>query len=227
MPRKYQKKRAPAKKRPRKRYASKRSTPSMGLSLPMGKSFKMKSRYIELAIPLDVGVGGIPTSYVFSLNGLFDPNHTGTGHQPIGFDQLMGMYDHYNVIGTKYTVTFTNTDTVNQAIVCCQVKDTDTTSINLSEIIENGQAKYTVLSTETAGGCCKTLHGGVSIKKFFGKSPMSTKYGGTDGSNPADGVWLHVINAPADGVTNTDPVLINVQLDYIVVFTEPKQLGQS
>ena len=45
--------------------------------------------------------------YVYNLNGLYDPNHTGTGHQPLYFDQLMTIYNHYIVIGAKITVKFT------------------------------------------------------------------------------------------------------------------------
>ena len=36
-----------------------------------------------------------------------DPNHTGVGHQPLYFDQLMTIYNHYIVIGAKITVKFT------------------------------------------------------------------------------------------------------------------------
>ena len=34
------------------------------------------------------------------------PNHTGVGHQPLYFDQLMTIYNHYIVIGAKITVKF-------------------------------------------------------------------------------------------------------------------------
>jgi hypothetical protein len=44
------------------------------------------------------------TSKVFSLNSLFDPDISGTGHQPYGFDQLCsstGPYTRYKVIGVE------------------------------------------------------------------------------------------------------------------------------
>ena len=48
------------------------------------------------------------TAYVYSANGLYDPDITGAGHQPMSFDQLIGMYEHYTVQSGKITVNFVN-----------------------------------------------------------------------------------------------------------------------
>lgn len=37
----------------------------------------------------------------FRLNGLYDPWYTGTGHQPMGYDQMCLFYDNYLVTGCK------------------------------------------------------------------------------------------------------------------------------
>ena len=41
------------------------------------------------------------------MNSLFDPDFTGTGHQPYYFDQFATIYQRYTVIGSKLTATFT------------------------------------------------------------------------------------------------------------------------
>jgi len=46
-------------------------------------------------------VGGIIQTYLFSANGMYDPNITATGHQPYYFDQMTALYNHYTVIGSK------------------------------------------------------------------------------------------------------------------------------
>lgn len=48
------------------------------------------------------------TQQHMTLNGLFDPDVTGTGHQPIGFDQLMAIYARFKVRSTRVELTWTN-----------------------------------------------------------------------------------------------------------------------
>lgn len=44
--------------------------------------------------------------YVFSLNSIYDPDVTGTGHQPRGADQWGVLYREYMVRGARYNVQF-------------------------------------------------------------------------------------------------------------------------
>ena len=40
------------------------------------------------------------------MNSLFDPDQTGTGHQPYYFDQFAALYNRYTVLGSKLTAEF-------------------------------------------------------------------------------------------------------------------------
>jgi len=58
-------------------------------------------RYVERAsVAVSIGIG----SYIFSCNGLFDPNITAAGHQPLYFDQLAAVYNHYTVLRSRIKV---------------------------------------------------------------------------------------------------------------------------
>ena len=64
--------------------------------------------------------------HVFSANGMYDPDLTGVGHQPRGFDEVMPLYDHYTVIGSKCTVAACNLST-GGGILGIALKDSTTT----------------------------------------------------------------------------------------------------
>lgn len=194
---------------------------------PLGRSFKLRTRYVDKNIQLNASSGGIPANHVFSLNGCYDPDVTGIGHQPLGFDQVMPLYDHYTVIGAKAFVTFSNTDTSYDQLVVLQIKDTNTTSTTTNEVLENGLCKYATLGTHGSGQSVKTLVIGCSPKKFFGRKVMQgDKYQGNASNNPSDQVFLHIQAGPLEAV-DADIVDVTVRIEYIIVFTEPKQLGQS
>lgn len=52
---------------------------------------------------------GVGFVWSFRVNSLFDPDFTGAGAQPLGFDQFAALYGRYAVIHSKYEVTFANT----------------------------------------------------------------------------------------------------------------------
>ena len=47
---------------------------------------------------------------VFSANGMYDPDQTGIGHQPRGFDQIMSMYSHFTVVKCQMRAMFDHQD---------------------------------------------------------------------------------------------------------------------
>lgn len=84
--------------------------------------------------------------YVYTTNGLYDPNTTGIGHQPTGFDQLMALYNEYVVIGSTIKVSFTNSDETNAAICGISMLDYSTTDNDWKKYVENGNTTWTGLS---------------------------------------------------------------------------------
>lgn len=57
-----------------------------------------KHRYTEqLTLYTDNLTNRTGSEYAFRINSLFDPDFTGTGHQPVGFDQMSAIYRIYRV----------------------------------------------------------------------------------------------------------------------------------
>lgn len=194
---------------------------------PLGKFFKMNLPYVERSILINPAIGGLAASYYFSANGLYDPNITGGGHQPLGFDQIMPMYDHYTVIASKITCTFYNDDTSIKQVVGLRLADSTTlTSADPTALMESGGGKYGWLNARAVDGDMATMTLGCSPKKFFSKSLNDDVYKGGIGSNPSDQVYFHIWCAPFNSADSA-AVYVNVRIDYIALFSEPKQLAQS
>ena len=98
----------------RSNYKSYKSAPTRGLSNAQGElktqtplfpvRVTKKLPYYEPSFSL-TGTAGVISQYVFSANGVYDPNITSTGHQPLGFDTMMLYYEQYTVIESRITVT--------------------------------------------------------------------------------------------------------------------------
>lgn len=198
-------------------------------STPFPKVFLWKTKYVETLVSLNPGIGGTAASHLFSCNGLYDPNITGTGHQPIGFDQLVGtVYDHYRVIGSRIRVTAANNDSSNAQMLLCKVQDNTTISeTDVSGLIENGGTRWTTLAPTGSGSNVKTLQMNWSAKKYFGKSSLGDNdYRGNVSANPDEQAYFRLMAQPVNA-SDTSDIRCTVEIDYIVLLTERKNLGQS
>jgi len=228
----YSKKRRTRRARPRRRAARRSRKIGSFNKAPMPNSFGSKLRYNELSV-ISPGVAGIPGVKVMSANGLYDPNITGVGHQPRGFDQLMQMYDHFVVIGSKITCTFTTVyNTAFPAMVCgINLKDSATIYTDPNDYQEGRNVVTRTIrgtSTTSETSMC-TISKTFSCKKFLGRShPLSdAQLKGDVGNNPAEQAYFHVWAAPLDGSTDTSNIRVNIRVDYLTIFIEPRQPSQS
>lgn len=189
------------------------------------KSFKQSHRYIT-KIALNPGVGTF-SGTVFSANGMYDPDISGTGHQPFHFDQLSELYNHYTVIGSKITVTFMAPDTTTQYICAIHTNAGTAIPTSITNVLEAREANWKYLSSSTAGGRV-TVNRRCSLKKFLSQKVMQEdQNAGTASGNPDEQVYFHVLVAGFDATT--DPPVINavVTIDYIAVWHEKKHISGS
>lgn len=164
---------------------------------------------------------------IWSANGLFDPDISGVGHQPRGFDQLMALYDHYICIKSAIQVSFYNTDTTNAQIVGISIRDSATTD-NPNGYMEGSNCVYTVLGPKGSGNEVKTLKLDCNPNSFLGVSnPLSSdRVRGDIASNPTDQVYFHVwVYDLTAGDSST--VHTSTNLTYASMFVEPKNPSQS
>lgn len=170
-------------------------------------------------------IAGTAAQYVLSCNGMFDPDITGTGHQPKGFDQIMPFYDHYTVIGSRIFVEFQNNEQ-HPIRVGIMIRDQNpgTLGNNITAIGEYRFKKFITLDGTTRGG---KSWGSVSMAlnpaKYLGRShPMSDPdMKGTVAANPVEQCFF-VVYAYALDATSTVDVTMAIKIDYSRIFTEPR-----
>lgn len=235
MPRKYTKKKKATK---RKAYRRKKTSPRRGLTLSGFPSKKLvKLRYVETDLTLDASAS-LTDMNVYRANSLYDPNYSGIGHQPMGFDQWANIYNRYTVKGAKITVTYTRTGTgnVNPSYLGITLSsDTDPLSgyTTLNNILESKLTVKDPLVVGTTTNLGKSTYQNqvikyFSAKKFFGVVDVEdgASYSALVSTNPAKDAYFGVWTASVD---NNDPGIIScrVLIDYICEFREPKNLDGS
>lgn len=74
------------------------------------------AKYVQVfsqSIATNVGI-----NQVMNLNSCFDPDRSGVGHQPYGWDQIAALYNRYRVLKCKWKVSFgASSDTYRWVIV--------------------------------------------------------------------------------------------------------------
>lgn len=192
---------------------------------PMPLRFPTKLRYVE-NFTMDGAASGLADAYVFNAGGLYDPNITGVGHQPRGWDQLIAMYDHAVVIGSKITLTITHNSSGAVNEICgVALRDGSTVDTDPNDYLEGGTVRSGHI---TADKPTKMFTLGYSPKKFLGRSkPMAdSTLKNSVSANPTESAFFHCFTAGLGG-TNPAAVDCTAVIDYLCVFIEPKDVAQS
>lgn len=202
--------------------------PTFGMGKIVGfpKKFTFKHKYSEIITLQDTGAGAV--NYQFSCNGMFDPNITGTGHQPMYFDQISAIYNHYTVIGSKirYRIVPAGTAVQNPYKIVTWINDDTTTTGGTDSFSENKFAS-TRLCTGGVNPSQIVLTKKWSAKKFFGGSVLANdQLKGTAAANPAEQSYFQITFRTLD-LASTVSVFVYVEIEYVAVWHELKELSSS
>jgi len=164
-------------------------------------------------------------TYVFSANGAFDPDITGTGGQPMGFDQMMVFYNHYTVLRSRIRVVFSNiTGGGILSCVALSVSGSSTAVTVVENLLENGDAQFVELGFAGAYGSSATLRRTLDVGKFQGLKFTidDPNMRGDAASNPTEQVYYHL---SAWDPTAATAVSVNFQalIEYDTIFHEPRK----
>lgn len=167
-------------------------------------------------------------SYVFGSNALYDADITGAGHQPTGFDELMGVYGEYVVIGSTIKVDFANSASV--PLLCgITAQNGSTTSSDPKVYVENGATVWSVASVLQGSRDVLTLKHQMDISKFAGNKNIlvDNQFSGGSGSNPIELRYFIIWVAAADGASDPGPATCFVEIKFDAFFRAPIQTPLS
>lgn len=190
-------------------------------------------------VTLDPGVGSY-TQNKYRANSCYDPDLTGGGHQPMGFDQWMAMYKKFCVIGARISVTPTTPNSASNQIpgyLCILLSSDGNAGSAIASATGFWETQHRIsgiVNYGEGGGLAwnyppgNTATGNFSAKKFFGvKSLIGNQlYAGDAGANPSTGAYFEVTAFHNTG-NNPAACTFEVHIEYEVVFTEPYPLGGS
>lgn len=197
-------------------------------------NFRVQLTYFD-QFPLNAG-STVPDNYVFRANSLFDPNLTGAGHQPLGYDQWTTFYSNWVVVraAVKFTMTPPNlsisTPQIDNAIVAVTPRRNDASALStVTNALEQPYTRWTMVSGYSRP---PTLSLTVDCARFFGVFPTvyrsSLEYSGAIGANPTQ-VLHFVLTAGSTqaGTTDPDPIYVTAEFLFDCVFYNAITLAQS
>lgn len=188
---------------------------------PFPNKYRCSLSYSELVtVTVTTGHG----EQLFACNGLFDPNTTGTGHQPLYFDQLMAIYDHYTVINSSC-----------KATICDGSATAWTTTMFLDDDATTGTTTAGNLPLERPGCVSmisvplaetKSLRKSWSSTATFGSNPMDdTTMQGSSTQNPSE--LTHFVTHFFDPLLASHTLLVRFDLRFDTIFDELVSMGLS
>lgn len=196
------------------------------------KSQTVKMRYVD-QVTLDSN-GLVLAQHSFSANSIFDPDVSGSGHQPLGRDEWFNFYDHYIVTSSSIRATFfpTSSAAVIPSVAGILLNDSGTpiSGLNAYTLCEQGLSNYKIVSENQSTGKPTSISKSFNSKAFFNIGDIKDNFktlGAGQNASPTEQAYFNIYSQPCDLTTDTGSYQVIVQIDYNVCFSEPKQLAQS
>ncbi len=171
-----------------------------------------------------------PAAQVFAANSVFDPDVTGTGHQPHYFDQLAAIYTEYTVLEFRAEMSISNQSTTIPANWVYLVSDSDSSSASVESLTESQYATSGIIAATGSGPASLTVRTPpVSIVKLSGHGQAirnDTVLSAIVSLNPADLIYFIFKMSDTSGVSSMN-CYVNFKLFFRTVFRGLAVVGES
>jgi len=225
--------------RRKKRYGRRKRTPLRIGGMPI--TFKAKLRYTD-TYALNAAAGSIAVQN-FRANSLFNPDQTGVGHQPYGYDQLSNWFNFATIIASKINIRLVPGASVSNRVpgmVGCQLNNLSTTTATnyasggVSKILERPRSGKWVISSNYStpalgANSNNRIVMGFSAKKTFPRVKVvnNPDYKHDTTGSPTYEQFYTVYQVSTDETADAGIQQMIITVKYITVFTMPLILTKS
>lgn len=166
--------------------------------------------------------------HLISCNRLYDPNTTGVGHQPLGYDTYASLYDMYHVrqswIKVSWAAPNNEGSSSHDSVVCALgMNSDDLADARTNNAFLEDQNTTQLLFHNNQGTC--TLTKFYDQKKYFPVADKDACYGTTPGVGPDEKTYFEICLIPNGADPGTYQV--RVEVIYLAEFFERKDLNES
>lgn len=197
------------------------------LNTPMPSTFPTRLRYFS-NFTVNPGAAGTAGVHVFSANGAYDPDITGAGHQPRGFDNIATMYKTYQVIKSSISVWYSSRNSNTYGCICgVALKDYAGAETDAMEYLEYGKQHNAMLPF---GQGAPAVNITLNFDQRYSSGDLSIGQDdtleGTVSANPAKQFYYHCFVEPIQSVDEASIDCYAI-VDYYCVFNEPAPVTAS
>lgn len=162
--------------------------------------------------------------YQFKMNSVYDPDQTGTGHQPLYRDQLYLIYRYAVVTKCHFTINVSTT-TISGVLINAQATTYLATDTDSSTAVERGQTNQAFIQL----GKPAKLEGDVDMASLFGVLPQAILtddlYRHANNADPSQLAYLTLYMQDTESAASR--ISMVVTLDMTVNFREVIQVTSS
>lgn len=162
----------------------------------------------------------------FHTNGIFDPDITSGGHQPLGHDQWASLYSRYRVLGFSVRLTGVSLTAATMTHFGIYVSNSGTIPTSLCTIVEQPFVKFKRLTNQNSQNISLYMPSyralGVTKSQYMNES----NFGSTFGDDPVASGRINIFWQNVDENTSTGHNM-TVEIMYYVMLSSPKTLSAS
>lgn len=207
------------------------STRAATFSVPRGISNKetglpklltVKHRYVSAPLTTAALVTGNPDVYQYRANGMFDPDATGVGHQPLLFDEMAALYNRFRVVASKITVRGNATTAATSgAVLSISIADGVAAATTYTTSMEQPATRMTVINPYQP---FVFTHSWNARQYYAGNTMDNAQLSGTSAADPAE---QSIYRVGFTGLAAAGAVSFTVDIEYTAVWDERVRVGGS